>query len=344
MMKKWICAVLLVSALSCFAYAGDVSAGSAILIDAASGDVLYEKNPDERRLIASTTKIMTALVALENCELDEKVEIPKECERVGGSSMYLRAGDDVTVRELLYGLLLLSGNDAGLALAYHCGKGDVEAFVMMMNMYAQELGLANTSFENPHGLDGAHHYSTARDLATLTSYAMQNRIFREIVSTKDITIDGRSMHNHNKLLWRMEGVCGVKTGFTKAAGRCLVSCAEREGRRFIAVTLSAPDDWNDHEKLYRAVFDALEEYELIKAGECAAMVPIMSGGNAEVTYDGDFSMWLTPYEHETAEIRLHLPSFLYSGKLRGESAGNADIYIRGTRVGSVPLIYGGIGE
>ncbi len=139
--------------------------------------------------------------------------------------MYLRAGDDVTVRELLYGLLLMSGNDAGLALAYHCGKGDVETFVMMMNMYAQELGLADTSFENPHGLDGAQHYSTARDMARLAAHAMRNETFREIVGTKDITISGRFMHNHNKLLWRFDGVCGVKTGFTKAAGRCLVSCA-----------------------------------------------------------------------------------------------------------------------
>lgn len=339
MMKKWICAVLLVSALTGVACAGDVSAGSAILIDAASGEALYEKKPDERRLIASTTKIMTALVVIENCELDEKVEVPKECERVGGSSMYLRAGDDVTVRELLYGLLLMSGNDAGLALAYHCGKGDVETFVMMMNMYAQELGLADTSFENPHGLDGAQHYSTARDMARLAAHAMRNETFREIVGTKDITISGRFMHNHNKLLWRFDGVCGVKTGFTKAAGRCLVSCAEREGRQFVAVTLSAPDDWNDHEKLYRAVFDALEECTLVKAGERAALVPSVTGDDAAVAYDGDFTMWLTPYEYETAEVRLNLPSFVYSGRLRGERAGSADIYVRDAKVGSVGLIY-----
>lgn len=338
-MKKLICTVLLVSVLTCCACAGDVSAGSAILIDADSGEAIYEKNSDERRLIASTTKIMTALVVIEHCGLDEKVEVPKECERVGGSSMYLRAGDDVTVRELLYGLLLMSGNDAGLALAHHCGKGSVEAFVMMMNIYAQELGLADTSFENPHGLDGERNYSTARDMAALAAHAMRNRTFYEIVSTKDINISGRFMHNHNKLLWRLDGVCGVKTGFTKAAGRCLVSCAERDGRRFVAVTLSAPDDWNDHEKLYRAVFDALEEYEIVKTGERAAEVPSVSGDDAEVAYAEDFSIWLTPYEYETAEIRLHLPSFIYGGPMRGESAGSADIYVRGAKVGSVELIY-----
>lgn len=339
MIKKLICAVLLISALTCCACAGDVSAGSAILIDADSGETLYEKNPDERRLIASTTKIMTALVVIENCGLDEKVDVPKDCERVGGSSMYLRAGDDVTVRELLYGLLLMSGNDAGLALAYHCGKGDVEAFVMMMNIYAQDLGLADTSFENPHGLDGERNYSTAHDMAALAAHAMRNETFYEIVSTKDITISGRFMHNHNKLLWRLDGVCGVKTGFTKAAGRCLVSCAEREGRRFVAVTLSAPDDWNDHEKLYRAVFDSLQEHALVKTGERAAVVPSVSGGDAEVAFAEDFSMWLTPYEYETAEIRLHLPPFVYSVRMRGEDAGSADIYVRGAKVGSVGLIY-----
>lgn len=339
MIKKLICAVLLISAMTCGACAGDLSAGSAILIDAESGEALYEKNPDERRLIASTTKIMTALVAIENCELDEKVVVTEDCERVGGSSMYLRAGDDVTVRELLYGLLLMSGNDAGLALAHHCGKGDVETFVMTMNMYAQDLGLADTSFENPHGLDGEHNYSTARDLATLAAHAMRNETFYEIVSTKEITIAGRFMHNHNKLLWRLDGVCGVKTGFTKAAGRCLVSCAEREGRRFIAVILAAPDDWNDHEKLYRAVFDALEEYTLVQTGERAAVIPSVSGSDVKVAYVEDFSVWLTPYEYETAEIRLHLPSFVYGGRMRGEHAGTADVYVRGVKVGSVGLIY-----
>lgn len=339
MMKKILCVMLSVFVLTCCACAGDLSAGSAILIDADSGEALFEKKPDERRLIASTTKIMTALVVLENCGLDEKVVVPKECERVGGSSMYLRAGDDVTVRDLLYGLLLMSGNDAGLALACHCGKGSVDEFVMMMNLYAQDLGLADTSFENPHGLDGEQNYSTARDMAALAAHAMRNAVFAEIVSTKDINLSGRFMHNHNKLLWRLDGACGVKTGFTKAAGRCLVSCAEHHGRRFIAVTLSAPDDWNDHEKLYRAVFDALEEHVLVKAGERAAMVPSVTGNDAEVVYDGDFSMWMTPYEYETAEIRLNLPSFLYGGRMRGERAGSAEIYVRGVKAGSVALSY-----
>ncbi len=339
MIKNCVCVMLLAWALTCFAGAGDISAGSAILIDADSGAVLYEKNPDERRLIASTTKIMTALVVLESCDLEETVEVPKDCERVGGSSMYLRAGEEVTVRDLLYGLLLMSGNDAGLALADHCGNGDVETFVTQMNIKAQNLGLADTSFENPHGLDGERNYSTARDMATLAAYAMQNETFYQIVSTQEAMVAGRLMQNHNKLLKRLDGVCGVKTGFTKAAGRCLVSCAERNERRFITVTLSAPDDWNDHEKLYQAVFDALENRTLATAGECAAQVPCLSGDDQAVVYGEDFSMWLTPFEYETLEVRLHLPSFLYHGRMRGESAGYAEFYVRGVEAGRVTLLY-----
>lgn len=328
-----------VAVLTSFACAGELSAGSAILIDAASGEALYEKDADMRRLIASTTKIMTALVVLESCGLEETVEIPKECERVGGSSMYLRAGENVTVRELLYGLLLMSGNDAGLALACHCGQGSVDRFVLMMNMEAERLGLIDTSFENPHGLDGQRNYSTARDLAVLAAHAMENGTFREIVSTRSITLSGRTMRNHNKLLWRLEGACGVKTGFTKAAGRCLVSCAEYNGRSFIAVTLSDPDDWNDHEKLYRAVFDAMEERTLLKRGERTATVPIAGGGGTDVVPAEDLSVWLTPYEAEYAEVRLYLPPFLYAAAMRGEHAGRAEIYVRGAPVAGVDLVY-----
>ena len=345
-MKRCVCfcAALLLTALRFPACAGDVSAGSAILIDAASGEALYEKAPDERRLIASTTKIMTALVALEHCSPDEIVEIPPVCERTEGSSMYLRAGERVTVEELLYGLLLLSGNDAAMALADHCGGGDPARFVMEMNIRAQSLGLGDTSFENPHGLDGPKHYSTARDLARLAAHAMENPVFREIVATKSIVLNGRAMRNHNRLLWRMDEVCGVKTGYTKAAGRCLVSCAQCHGRRFIAVTLAAPEDWQDHETLYRAVFGALAEHTLLRAGQTAAVLPVLSGGDAEVVYARDCSLWLTPMEAESAEIRLHLPSFLYEAPPAGADAGRAEILVRGVCAGTVGLCYGCTGR
>ena len=344
MKRILICFAVLIWALQAFACAGDISAESAILMDALTGAVYYEKAPNERRLIASTTKIMTALVVLEHGSLEDTVEIPAVCEQVGGSSMYLRRGERVTVRELLYGLLLLSGNDAALALALHCGNGDEAAFVMEMNLLAQRLGLGDTSFENPHGLDGERNYSTARDLARLAAYAMEDPVFREIVSTREITLNGRAMRSHNKLLWRLEGAVGVKTGYTKAAGRCLVSCAERKGRRFIAVTLAAPDDWQDHETLYSAVFHALEEHTLLKTGDTAAVLPVLTGGEAAVVYDGDFSMWLTPMEADTAEIRLYLPAFLYEMPPAGTAAGHAEILIRGRSAGSVGLHYRGRSE
>jgi D-alanyl-D-alanine carboxypeptidase len=331
--------VLVIAALSSCVFADGVSAGSAILIDADSGESIYEKNAETKRLIASTTKIMTALVVIENCSLDEVVTIPKECERVGGSSMYLRAGDKFTVRELLYGLLLMSGNDAGLALAKHCGGGKVAAFVKMMNAYAKKLELSGTSFENPHGLDGEHNYSTARDMALLAAAAMENKTFYEISSTKEISIAGRNMKNHNKLLWRMDGVVGVKTGFTKKAGRCLVSCIERDGRRFIAVTLSDPDDWNDHEKLYSSVFDELDECVVAEQGQYAAEVPVLTGGSAAVCYAEDAALWLTPYERETMEIRINMPPFIYDTPEPGTIAGFAEVVIRGAVMATVDLIY-----
>ncbi|MBE6936642.1 MAG: D-alanyl-D-alanine carboxypeptidase, partial [Ruminococcaceae bacterium] len=192
-MKKLVCCVAAMAVmLMSSAAAVEVSAESAILLDAESGAVLYEKAADRRRLIASTTKIMTALLVLETCDPEDVVEIPKECEYVEGSSMYLRAGECLTVRELLYGLLLLSGNDAGLALAIHAGGGDPARFVAEMNRFVEKLGLRDTHFENPHGLDGEAHYASARDLARLTIRAMENEEFREIVSTKEIRIAGRA--------------------------------------------------------------------------------------------------------------------------------------------------------
>jgi len=340
--RKWVCAVLVCAALTGIACADNISAGSAILIDAESGAVFYEKNADQRRLIASTTKIMTALVVLDSCALDDVVEVPAACEYVGGSSMYLRAGEQRTVRELLYGLMLLSGNDAALALALHVGGGDAAVFVERMNEYAARLGLEDTSFENPHGLDGAAQYSSARDLARLAAHAMENEAFAKIVGTREITLEGHTMRNHNKLLWRIDGACGVKTGYTQAAGRCLVSCVMRNGRSFVAVTLGAPNDWDDHEVLYGAIFDALAERVLVTRGETAAEVPCVSGGAVRVVYGTDVMRWLTPGEAECVEIRLDLPPFIYGGRMRGERAGSADILVSGSVADSVELYYDGM--
>ena len=242
---------LLLTLLPCRAEAVQLSAAAAILMDADSGEVLYEKDAARRMQIASTTKIMTALVVLEHARLTDTITVTGD-HMVEGSSMYLKPGETVTVEELLYGLMLCSGNDAALALADCCGG--LETFVAAMNDKAAALGMTDTSFANPNGLDDENHYSTARDMAVLAAYAAQDPTFRRICSTRTATVGGRTMTNHNKLLSQVEGCIGMKTGYTRAAGRTLVSCAEREGRRLVAVTLCDGNDWADHKALYEMGF------------------------------------------------------------------------------------------
>ena len=215
----------------------EVSATAAVLMDADMGQVLYEKNGDRQMLIASTTKIMTALVVLEHAAPDDVITVTPD-HMAEGSSMYLKAGETVRVEELLYGLLLCSGNDAALALT-ECAGG-LTPFVALMNEKAAALGMARTSFANP----------TARDMAVLAAAAMENPTFRRICSSRSVTIGQRTMENHNRLLRQMEGCIGLKTGYTQAAGRTLVSCTEREGCRLVAVTLQDGNDWADHAALY----------------------------------------------------------------------------------------------
>ncbi len=225
----------------------EVSATAAVLMDADMGQVLYEKNGDRQMLIASTTKIMTALVVLEHAAPDDVITVTPN-HMAEGSSMYLRAGETVRVEELLYGLLLCSGNDAALALT-ECAGG-LTPFVALMNEKAAALGMAHTSFANPNGLDADSHYSTARDMAVLAAAAVENPTFRRICSSRSVTIGQRTMENHNRLLRQVEGCVGLKTGYTRAAGRTLVSCTERDGCRLVAVTLRDGNDWADHAALY----------------------------------------------------------------------------------------------
>lgn len=244
-----LCAALTVlCCIPAVAEAVEVSATACVLMDADSGRVLYEKNGRQRMLIASTTKLMTALVALEQGTLTDVVTVTAS-HMAEGSSMYLRAGEKLTLEELLYGLLLCSGNDAALAVT-ECAGG-LEPFVALMNEKAAALGMADTHFANPNGLDDEEHYSTARDMAQLARAAVNEPTLLRMASTRQASIGGRTLTNHNKLLDRMEGCLGLKTGYTKAAGRTLVSCAEKDGRRLVAVTLRDGDDWNDHEALYR---------------------------------------------------------------------------------------------
>ena len=231
-----------------------ISARCAIVMDADTGEVLYEKEADRRSLIASTTKIMTGYLVCRGMDLAAEVTVPAEAVGLEGSSMYLREGETLTGRDLLYGMLLHSGNDAAEALALLCA-GSEAAFVAQMNETAAALGLTQTHFSNPHGLDSEENYSTARDLARLAAAALKEPLFRRVASTRTVTVAGdRVLTNHNRLLWQYEGCVGVKTGYTRAAGRILVSAARRGGRTLICVTLNDPNDWQDHCALLDAGF------------------------------------------------------------------------------------------
>lgn len=319
--------------------AGAISAECAILIDAQTGRVLYEKQAEEKSLIASTTKIMTALVICEQINVLDRVKIPKEAVGIEGSSMYLKEGEVLTVQELLYGLMLQSGNDAAVALAIYCG-GTVEGFTELMNDKAHRLGMTQSHFANPNGLDSPGNYSTARDMAILTAYAMQNPIFAQTVSTKTITIGERCLRNHNKLLWQLEGANGVKTGYTKAAGRILISSVTRMGRQLIAVTFNAPDDWQDHKTLIEEGFSRFTVQQIVRQGQTLGQLELAGGQEASVDLIAaeDFSYSLAQGERVT--ISLPEAGFAYAPVAEGQEAGFAHILVDGTAVAKVPLVYG----
>lgn len=259
----------LLSVIACVPGAGAVSTGAqaAILMDADSGRVLYEQNAHDQRLIASTTKLMTALVALESgVDLSREITVSPEWVGVEGSSIYLREGETLTLETLLYGMLLRSGNDAALAVAEVCA-GTQEAFAQRMNEKARALGMEDSHFVNPSGLNDEAHYSTAYDMALLARACLENEILANMVSTKSIALGTRSFTNHNKLLWQYEGCIGLKTGYTEKAGRTLVSAAQRDGMTLICVTLSDPDDWADHTALFDWGFSTYHLQTVVQAGE-----------------------------------------------------------------------------
>lgn len=341
-MKRMItgmAAVLLAAILVFPLKANAVSAQNALLMDAQTQRILFEKNPDKRALIASTTKIMTALIVCEQSNVLDRMQIPKEAVGIEGSSMYLQEGEVLTVQQLLYGLMLHSGNDAAVALAIYCG-GTVEGFVALMNDKAHRLGMNSTHFENPHGLDSPGHYSTARDMAILASYAMNNPIFYQTVSTKHVNTGNRSLRNHNKLLWRVQGADGVKTGFTKAAGRILVSSATRQGRRLIAVTMNDPNDWQDHAELLEKGFRQYTLCKPIEKDQCLGSVEVAGGlaPTVAVCAASDFSYPLA--ENERIQIVLPEPGFVYAPVAYGQNAGVAYLCIGESVVGRIPVYFG----
>ena len=314
-----------------------VSAKAAILMHADSGRVLYEKNADEHMLIASSTKIMTAIVVLEHCELDDLVEVDSRSAGIEGSSMYLKAGESYTVEDLLYGLLLVSGNDAASALALHVADS-MEEFAELMNAKAAELGMTESSFKNAHGLDEEGHYSTARDMAKLAAYCMGNEDFARIAGTVSHTVGEQTLVNHNRLLREYDGCLGLKTGYTMAAGRTLVTCAERDGARYVCVTLNDPDDWDDHKALYDWAFANYSFAEVIPAG-LSYEVPLISGAEMTAPAETEGAAYALIQNGESYDMELELPAFAFAPISEGERAGRAVACSDGQEIASVRIVY-----
>ncbi|MBE6538726.1 MAG: D-alanyl-D-alanine carboxypeptidase [Ruminococcaceae bacterium] len=320
-----------------------VSAHSAVLLNAESGEVYFEKNANEKLPMASTTKIMTALVALENSDARDTVAIDRRAVGVEGSSIYLTEGELLTMENLLYALLLASANDAAAAIAIEVG-GSIEEFAAMMNEKAAELGLENSHFENPHGLDSEGHYTSALDLAKLTSAALKNETFARIVSTYKTTIPmnggTRVLINHNKLLRSYEGAIGVKTGFTKRSGRCLVSAAERDGLRLIAVTINAPGDWQDHSAMLDRGFEEYHKINALEKGAYLISIPVIGGKEQSVLCSNEGAISATlPSSVSVGDchLKLEAPSFLYAPVEKGEVVGKLVCMADGNVIGETPV-------
>ncbi len=319
-----------------------ISARSAVLIDGTSGRVLYEHNAYEQLPMASTTKIMTGLLACESGKLEETVKASAFASGTEGSSLWLKIGEKQTLKDLTYGLMLKSGNDAAVAIAEYLG-GSTEAFALIMNKRAREIGAVNTSFKNPHGLDTDDHYTTSFDLALIAKEAMKNDKFREIVSTKtySIPMEGekwdRALKNHNKLLWQYDGCNGVKTGFTKKCGRCLVSSAEKSGQRLICVTLNAPDDWNDHKYLLDYGFENFHAETVVKKEEPVKTVTYNKKykKRAVIVAKEDCAISLKENDKITTEISVDK---IKAPMKKNSTVGKMTVYCNGEKINDIELV------
>ena len=304
----------------------ETSAKAAVVICGDTGEVLYSKNSEQQLPMASTTKIMTGLLLCEYGNLDREITVTAEMVRVEGSSMGLLAGDKVTLHDLLYGLMLASGNDAANTIAIVMA-GSIPDFAELMNRKAAEIGLKNTHFVTPSGLDDDNHYTTAYDLAMLAKYAMQNEAFAQAVSSKSATLYygnppyRRTLTNHNKLLKSIDGCVGVKTGFTKKSGRCLVSAVRRDGKYVIAVTLNAPNDWQDHKHMLEYGLSKIIQTEILPQ-KSEYKIPVISGVDDNLTVKVE-PFLLNSAESEGFSCEVYLPAFVFAPIKKGEVIGKA---------------------
>jgi serine-type D-Ala-D-Ala carboxypeptidase (penicillin-binding protein 5/6) len=350
LVKRWHFFVIIVVILlvPIYVYATPPLAGSAqaaILMDRDSGRILFSKNADKEMKIASLTKIMTALVAIEQSKMDSIVTIGPNAIRVEGSSIYLKKGEKIPLENLLYGLMLRSGNDAATAIAEHIG-GSVEGFVYLMNQKASFLGLQHTHFMNPHGLDQHDHYSSAKDLAILTSYALKNPVFQQIVKTQVKTLDwpnldwDQKFYNKNKLLRLYPWADGVKTGFTKQARRTLVTSATKNGSQLVAVTLNDGNDWNDAIDMYNYGFANYKKEVVIQKGQLLVLTGVKNSQNKELYMMAgkSFDYPLTKEEKSKIKIRTIQSSPIRTIQTNNQAMGIAKIYLEDKLIGSVPIL------
>ncbi len=320
----------------------ELSAKSAVLYEPVTGEIIYQKNSSQRLPMASTTKIATAITVIENCDLNEVVTVSKKASEVEGSSIWLEEGERMTVSDMLYGLMLASGNDAAVALMEHIElKG--KDFISLMNQTAKKAGCENTNFENPNGLDSENHYTTAYDLAKLSAYAVKNPVFAEIVKTKKKSISwesskyNRVLSNHNKLLNMYDGCVGIKTGYTKKDGRCLVSYAKKNGIGLIAVTLNAPDDWNDHKNMLDYGFEKLEMEKIITKSKKFSPLSLsaVDGVSVNIGYEKDYSIPLK--DSDNCEIKTVIFRIVPPVN-KNDVVGYSQIFLNGRELAKINII------
>ncbi len=324
-----------------------LTARSALLLDQATGRILYSKNAHEKLPMASTTKIMTAILALESGRMSEVVRVSERAVRIGGSSVYLEVGEEKTLEELVWGLLLRSGNDAAVAIAEHL-SGSTEKFAGEMTRRAAQLGAIQTKFTNPHGLHQEGHYTTAYDLALLAAHAMTLPKFREIAATREKQISwhdrpgGRLLRNQNKLLVMYEGAEGIKTGWTTPAGRCFAGATVRTGWRLVGVVLNAPQMWEDTIRLFDFGYQYYRWQTVIRAGQPLKSTAVARGVRERVTLVAGSEAGMPLKEDESAYLRFHfnVREPLKAPLRAGGKVGELQIYFGNTMVRSVPLLAG----
>jgi len=324
-----------------------LSAQGAILMDAKTGQVLYDRNMNKKLAPASTTKIMTAIIAIESGRWDERVRISANAASTGGSSLNLYPGQIITLGELITGLLLRSGNDAAVAIAEHLA-GSVEAFVEIMNTKAANIGAVQTRFSNPHGLSSPNHLSTAFDLAWIARYALANPTFANIVGTKETNIEWldrkgksheRNLRNTNKLLWMLEGTDGVKTGTTNRAGPCLVSSATRGNQKLIAVVLNDHSRWLDSMQLLKYGFDTYDLYEYAEQGAVFSSIPVENGmtGIVDTIVDIPAALVVNTVDYASVTVEVDLPEKIKAPVHQGQKIGEIIFYVNNKAVKTVDL-------